>query len=66
MRKEEFYVGQRVKHQHPDTGHNIYGFVKEIKDTAIVIDWNIDDGIMKDVEHYDYEWDSIKDGNPTN
>lgn len=65
MKKEQFYVGQRVKQKDPDEGYIVYGHVKAIKATSILVDWDDPEwGMMEDVEHFEDEFDSIKDGNP--
>lgn len=61
MKKEQLYVGQRVKQKDPDEGYMVYGHITEIKDKSILIKWN---DISEPVEHYEDEYDSIKDGNP--
>lgn len=63
MKKEQFYIGQRVKQKDIDEGFWAYGHVKEIKDKSIVIKWG---DIAAPCEHFSDEWPLIKDGNPTN
>lgn len=66
MTKDQFYIGQRVKQKDPDEGYMVYGRVKEIRDTSILIDWDDPEwGLMEDVEHFEDEYNSIKDGSPT-
>lgn len=60
MKKNQFYIGQRVKQKDPDDGCMVYGHVKEIKEQSVIIDWND----RKWVEHFEYECADIKDGNP--
>jgi hypothetical protein len=65
MKKEDFYVGQRVKQKDPDEGYMIYGIVKEIKEKSILIDWDDPDfGLMENVEHFEDEYPTIKNGIP--
>lgn len=67
MLKNEFYIGQRVKQQDPDEGYMTYGIVREIKDKSILIDWDDPNwGLMKDTEHFEDEYPTIKIGNPGN
>jgi len=61
MKKEQFYVGQRVKQKDPDDGTMVYGHVKEIREKSIIVDWTD----LKGVEHFQDEYESIKDGNPS-
>jgi len=65
MKKEDFYVGQRVKQKDPDEGYMTYGIVKEIKEKSILIDWDDPDfGLMENVEHFEDEYPTIKNGIP--
>lgn len=61
MKKEQFYTGQRVKMVDPDDGYMAYGHIVEIKDKSVVIKWP---DLSDPVEHFEDEYDSIKDGNP--
>lgn len=62
MKKEDFYVGQRVKQKDPDEGFMAYGHVLEIKEKSIIIKWG---DMYEPIEHFDDEWDTIKNGIPT-
>jgi hypothetical protein len=65
MTKDQFYVGQRVKQKDPDEGYMVYGRVKEIRETSVIIDWDDPDfGMLEDVEHFEDEWPTIRSGNP--
>jgi len=65
MKREQFYVGQRVKQKDPDEGYMCYGKVREIKEKSILVDWDDPNwGLMENVEHFEDEFDSIKDGIP--
>lgn len=63
MKKNEFYQGQRVKQKDPDEGYWVYGHVKEIREHSIIIKWN---DIETACEHFEDEFDSIKNGLPSN
>lgn len=67
MTKDQFYVGQRVKQKDPDGGYMVYGHIKAIEEKKILVDWNDPEwGLMENVEHFEDEWLTIKDGNPNN
>lgn len=61
MKKEQFYIGQRVKQKDPDEGYWAYGHIQEIKEKSVIIKWG---DLYEPVEHFEDEFDSIKDGNP--
>lgn len=61
MKKEQFYIDQRVKQKDPDEGYMVYGHVTEIKDNSIMVQWN---DMREPVEHFEDEYETIKDGNP--
>lgn len=65
MKKEEFYIGQRVKQKDPDEGYMTYGHVREIREKSIIIDWNDPEyGPMLGVEHFEDEFPTIRNGIP--
>jgi hypothetical protein len=44
-----------------------YGHVKEIRENSVVIDWNDPNyGLMENVEHFENEYPTIKNGIPGN
>jgi hypothetical protein len=61
MKKEEFYVGQRVKIWDADEHCNTYGHVKEIGDNFIMVKWN---DMYDPVRHEEEEFKDIKNGTP--
>lgn len=61
MKKEDFYIGQRVKQKDPDDGNMVYGHVTELKENCIYIKWN---DLDEPVQHFESEYDSIKNGIP--
>ena len=63
MKKDQFYVGQRVKQKDPDDNCMVYGHVISIDDHSILIKWN---DISEPCEHFENEYPEIEDGNPTN
>lgn len=54
MNKDQFQLGQRVKQK--DEGVWAYGYVREIKDNSIVIEW---DDIKNWCEHFEEEFHTI-------
>lgn len=62
MKKEQFYIGQRVKQKDPDEGYMVYGHVTEIRSNSIVIQWG---DLPNPVEHMEDEFPFIFDGNPS-
>lgn len=65
MTHSEFYVGQRVKQWDTEEGYNCYGRVKEVKEKSVIVDWDDPNwGLMENIEHFEDEFATIKDGNP--
>lgn len=65
MKLSEFYVGQRVKQKDPDEGYMCYGRVKEVRKNSVVIDWDDPEwGMLEDCEHFEDEFESIRNGVP--
>jgi ribosomal protein L35AE/L33A len=65
MTHEEFYVGQRVKQKDPDEGYMCYGRIVEVKEKSIVVKWNDPELGELIAEHFEDEYDSIKNGVPS-
>ena len=65
MKKNQFYVGQRVKQKDPDEGYMCYGRVKEVKENSVIIDWDDPEfGMLENVEHFEDEFSTILNGIP--
>lgn len=61
MKKEQFYVGQRVVQKDQQEDFWAYGHVKQIRDNRIVIQWN---DITSPCDHFEDEWPTIFDRIP--